>query len=58
MGKEKKGGSEWWSEEVGVAVTDWRKAFEEWLQKRDLDTYDKYSAQRAGGKHAVKISKK
>ena len=34
--------SEWWNEEVGRAVAEKRRAFEEWLQRRDRVTYDRY----------------
>ena len=37
--------SEWWNEEVGMAVAKKRRAFEEWLQRRDRVTYDRYRAQ-------------
>ena len=46
------------SEEVGVAVAEKRRAFEEWLQRRDRDTYDRYREQRAVVKQAVKVGKK
>ena len=49
---------EWWSEEVGVAVSEMRKAFEEWLQRIDKETFDRYRAQRAAAKQAIKVAKK
>ena len=33
-----------------------RRAFEEWLQKRDRLTYDRYRAQRVVVKRAVKVA--
>ena len=39
-------GSEWWNEEVGRAVAEKRRAFEELLQRKDRVTYDRYRAQR------------
>ena len=44
-GKRRVGGqrtkwSEWWNQEVGGAVAEKRRAFEEWLQRRDRVTYD------------------
>ena len=42
---QKKGG-ELWSEEVDLSLAKKGRAFEEWLQKRDRDTYDRYQAQR------------
>ena len=35
-----------------------RKAFEEWLQRRDGNTYDRYREQRAVVKRAVKVAKR
>ena len=51
-------GSEWWSEEVGLAIAERRRAFEEWLQRRDRDTYDRYREQRAVVKPAIKVAKR
>ena len=51
-GREKKG-SEWWNEELGKAVAEKRRAFEEWLQKRDRVIYDRYPAQRVAVKLTV-----
>ena len=50
-----------WSElykEVGGAVAKKRGAFEEWLQRRDRVTYDRYQVHRVVVKSAVKISKR
>ena len=33
VGGQRRMGSEWWNEEVGRAVAEKRKAFEEWLQR-------------------------
>ena len=38
---------EWWSEEVGVVMVEKRRGIEEWLQKRDRVTHDRYRAKRA-----------
>ena len=45
-----------WSK-VGVEVTEKRGAFDEWLQRGDEDSYDKYRAQKAVVKLAVKVAK-
>ena len=50
--------SEWWNEEVGKAVAEKRRAFEEWLQRRDMVTYDIYRAQRVAVKLAVQAAKR
>ena len=50
--------SEWWNEEVGRAVAEKRRAFEEWLQRRDWVTYDRYRAQRVVVKRAVQVAKR
>ena len=46
-GKRRKG------EEVGGAVAEKRRAFQEWLQRSDWVTYDRYRAQRVAVKLAV-----
>ena len=46
--------SEWWNEEVGRAVAEKRRAFEEWLPRRDRVRYDRYPAPRV----AVKLAKR
>ena len=46
VGGQRRKESEWWNEEVGRAVAEQRRAFEEWLQRRDVDTYDRYRTQR------------
>ena len=46
IGGQRRNGSEWWSEEVCRAVAEKRRAFEEWLQRRDSVTYDIYRSQR------------
>ena len=51
-------GSEWWNEEVGRAVAEKRRAFEEWLRRRDRVTYDRYRAQRVAVKLAVQAGKR
>ena len=40
VGGQRRNGSEWWNEEVGRAVAEKRRAFDEWLQRRDRVTYD------------------
>ena len=35
VGGKRRKGSEWWNEEVGRAVAEKRRAFKEWLQRRD-----------------------
>ena len=41
VGRLRRKGSEWWNEVVGWAVAEKRRAFEEWLQRRDRVTYDR-----------------
>ena len=43
---------------MGRVVAKRRKAFEEWLQRRDKVTYDRYQAQRVVVKLAVKAAKR
>ena len=56
VGQRRKG-SEWWNEEEGEVVAEKRRDFEEWLQRRDRATYDRYRAQRVVVKRAVKVEK-
>ena len=58
LGGQRRKGSELWNEEVGRAVADKRRAFEEWLQRRDMVTYDRYRAQRVVVKRAVQVAKR
>ena len=46
VGGQRRNWSEWSNEEVARAVAEKRRAFEEWLQRRDRVTYDRYRAQR------------
>ena len=58
VGGQRRNGSEWWNKEVGRAVVEKRRAFEEWLQRRDRVTYDRYRAQRVAVKLAVQAAKR
>ena len=40
---------------MGRAVAEKRRAFEEWLLRRDRVTYDRYRAMRVAVKRAVKV---
>ena len=42
----------------GLAVAENRRALEEWLQRRNRDTCDRYRAQRAIVKQTVKVAKR
>ena len=43
---------------MGRAVAEKRRAFEEWLQRRDRVTYDRYRAQRVAVKLALQAAKR
>ena len=58
VGAQRRKGSEWRNEEVSRAVAEKRRAIEEWLQKRDRVTYDRYRAQRVVVKRAVHVAKR
>ena len=58
VGGQRRLGSEWWNEEVRRVVAKKRRAFEEWLQRRDRVTYDRYRAQKVAVKLAVQAAKK
>ena len=57
VGEERNNGNEWWNEEVGGPVAEERIAFEKWLPRRDMVTYERYWAQRVVVKRAVKVAK-
>ena len=58
VGGQRRKGSEWWNEEVGRAVAKKRRAFEEWLQRRDSVTHNRYQAQRVAVKLSVQAAKR
>ena len=43
---------------MGRVVAEKRSAIEEWLQRRDRVTYDRYRAQRVVVKRAVQVAKR
>ena len=53
--EQRRKGSEWRNEKVGGAVALKRSATEEWLQRNDTVTYDRYRAQKVVVKLAVKV---
>ena len=55
VGWQRRKGSEWWNKEVGRELAKKRRAFEEWLQRRDRATYDRYLAQGVVVKWAVQV---
>ena len=58
VGWQRRKWSEWWYEEVGRAVAEKRREFEECLQRRNRLTYDRYPAQRVVMKRTVKFAKR
>ena len=58
VGGQRRKWSEWWNKEVGKAVAEKRKAFQEWLQRRDRITYDRYRAHRVVVRLAVQVAKR
>ena len=57
VGRQRRKGSEWWNEEVGRAVAKKRRAFEEWIQRRDRVTFDRYRVQRVAVNWQSKLQK-
>ena len=57
MGREERRVNGGRNEAVGRAVAEKRRAVEEWLQRRDRVTFDRYRAQRVVVKWAVKVAK-
>ena len=55
-GGQRRTGSEFWRGSCGGGRRE-RKAFEEWLQRIDRDSYDRYHAQKAEVQKAVKVVK-
>ena len=51
-------GSEWWCDEVRIAVEEKKKAHGIWLQRKDHDSYQKYKEKNAHAKQAVSIAKR
>ena len=58
VGRQRREGSEWWNEEVGRTVAKKRRALEEWLERSERVTYDRYRAQTVAVKLAVQAAKK
>ena len=58
VGGQRRKGSERWNEQVGRAVAEKRRAFEEWLQRKDRVTYDRYWAHRVAVKLEVQAAKR
>ena len=56
VGGQRRKGSEWWNDKVGKEVAENRRAFEEWLQRKDRVTYDRYRTQRVVVKWAVQVA--
>ena len=50
-------GSEWWCEEVSMAVAEKRRAFEVWLQQKDEVSYGRYKEKRNQARRAVRHAK-
>ena len=50
--------SEWWNEEVGWVVAEKRRAFEEWNERRDRVSNDRYRTQIVVVKRAVQVAKR
>ena len=51
-------GSEWWCEEVKVVIEEKKKAYGNWLQKKDHDSYQKYKEKNNQAKRAVERAKR
>ena len=58
VGGQGRKGSEWWNEEVSVAVAGKRRVFEKRLPRRDMVAYDRYRKQRAVVKKAVTVAER
>uniref|UniRef100_A0A8C8DHP6 ribonuclease H n=1 Tax=Oryzias sinensis TaxID=183150 RepID=A0A8C8DHP6_9TELE len=47
-------GSEWWCEDVRLAVAEKRCAYEVWLQRKDRESYECYKEKKRDAKRAVR----
>ena len=51
-------GSEWWNESVKKAVDEKKKAYEEWLQCKNVEKHEKYKREKAKVKQKVNEAKR
>jgi len=51
-------GSEWWNEDVKKVVKEKKSMYEEWLQKKDAVSYERYKSKRMEVKNAVRKAKR
>ena len=58
VGRGLRKGSEWWNEEVKLAVSEKKRAYEVWLQSGSLEDYECYKGRRKMVKRVVKNAKK
>ena len=58
MGGSKRKGSEWWDEEMRMAVGEKRWAYEEWLQRGTVEAYERYKRKRVEVKWKVRAAKR
>ena len=58
MGGKRRKGSEWWNEEVSVAVAEKRQAHEIWLQKGNEEAHERYKEKSRVAKRMVRKAKR
>ena len=51
-------GSEWWNDRVREVVTEKRRAYERWLQRKDAEAYEQYREVRRRVKRVVREEKR
>ena len=51
-------GSEWWNERVKMKVEEKKRAYEEWLQCKNDESYERYKEKKAEVKREVKEAKR
>ena len=51
-------GSEWWNEEVKMKVEEKKKAYEEWLQCKSIEKYERYKEKNVEVKRSVAEAKR
>ena len=58
VGGNRRRGSEWWNEEVRMVVEEKKRAFEEWLQRKNVVAYERYREKRMEVKRRVREAKR
>ena len=58
VGGARRKGSEWWNNEVEAVVREKKRAYKEWLQRQNDESYERYRVKRMKTKKAVREAKR